>query len=335
MLFKKTLKSYAENLFNPNGKWRKNRESKGWNLVDKAIADKNALVRNHIIPLWGKRQPDKISIKEINEKLYTLDLSNATKNKILVCLNDIFTYLAEQEFIKRNPIVEISRFSDRPVLHRGALSPEEIDILFPQSHAELLKIWGSEMYACAFLVLKDTGMRPGELRALRWGDWYPEHRFIPVTKAIEASKRTKIKSTKTGTTKPAIISKFTAAELNNYRDKIKALPENFIFICKSGLPVSDSILSKRFRRGASRAGLNRPEVTPYWLRYTFNTRMLEVMPDETVRKLMGHATPAMTKRYRDADIASLKREAQKISPLYPESYTITPAPEDLQLAFGF
>jgi integrase len=36
------------------------------------------------------------------------------------------------------------------------------------------------------------------------------------------------------------------------------------------------------------------------------------MPDEVVRRLMGHSTEAMTRHYRDADVDSLIREAEQI-----------------------
>jgi hypothetical protein len=36
------------------------------------------------------------------------------------------------------------------------------------------------------------------------------------------------------------------------------------------------------------------------------------LPDEVVRRLMGHSTEAMTRHYRDADVDSLIREADRI-----------------------
>jgi hypothetical protein len=36
------------------------------------------------------------------------------------------------------------------------------------------------------------------------------------------------------------------------------------------------------------------------------------MPDDVVRRLMGHRSPAMSRHYRDADVDSLIREAKGI-----------------------
>ncbi|MDR2431466.1 MAG: site-specific integrase, partial [Candidatus Margulisbacteria bacterium] len=215
--------------------------------------------------------------------------------------------------VKYNPVKNVLHFSGVPTKKRGALSAEEIEKIFPENHDQLMSLWKSQLYLTAFLVLKDTGLRPGELRALQWKDWDRDLRFFPITKAIEANTRVKIKSTKTGICKPAIVSEFTAQEIDRLKNsKPAALPEDFIFAHETGKPVSDSILSFHFKEGLRGAGINRTDVTPYWLRHTFNTRMLETLPDKAVRVLMGHRTVAMTQYYRDATVASLKREAQKI-----------------------
>jgi integrase len=280
--------------------------------------DKNALVQNYIIPLWGNWPPQKLTIKNIDEKLFSLHIGDTTKNKIISCLSEIFIHLIEEGVCQRNPAKNIVRFCGQES-SRGVLSPEEMQRLFPENHAKLLKIWRLQMYLTAFLALKDTGLRPGELRALQWQDWHLDLRFFPITKAIEANTRRQIKCTKTGLAKPAIVSKFTAGEIERLKLLTpQASPNDFIFVCESGLPVSDSRLSTVFRKGVKRAGLNRPELTPYWLRHTFNTRTLEKYPDEIVRRLMGHVSPRMTRYYRHADTRSLRKEAEKITRIMEE-----------------
>jgi len=137
-------------------------------------------------------------------------------------------------------------------------------------------------------------------------------RFFPITKAIESGKRDKIKGTKTGSVKPAVVSERTAAELEILKNSVKDYsPEKFIFSDKKGYPLTIWSIAYNFRDGVLRAGINK-HYSPYWLRHTFNTRMLDVLPDDKVRILMGHATEAMTLHYRHPDIESLKREAEKI-----------------------
>jgi integrase len=332
MIFRKTLKYYAKDLFVQDGYWDRKRKQKGLGIIEKVLYKKRLLVKNHIIPMWGDFLPEKISIKTVDRKLCDLPFSGSTKNAIISCLKDIYTHLIEEEIIKENPIQNIIRFSVAPIKKRGALSPEEIEKLFPENYEELLKIWGSEMYACAFLILKDTGLRPGELRALQWKDWYLDEKSFPIMKAIEAGTRNKIKGTKTGLVRPTVVTEFTANYIEYFRKLKIRKPDDFIFVERYGLPPRNSVMSRHFREGVERAGLNRAEISPYWLRHTFNTRMLETLSDDMVQKLMGHKTYEMTQRYRDADIKSLLREAKEISKFLPKEKV---KENVLQLEFNF
>jgi integrase len=272
-----------------------------------------------VIPLWGDLDIYELTVKKIDDGLVGLisvrgkkELSGAVKNIILLILMDIFNLAIEEGIISNNPVKTIMRFSQEIKNQRGAIPKNEMALLFPEGHEELLKIWRKQVFATAYLVLRDTGLRPGELRALQWGDWYPDLRFFPITKAIESGKRDKIKGTKTGSVKPAVVSERTAEELEILHNSVKdCTPEMFIFTGKRGMPLTIWSIAYNFRMGVLWAGLDRP-YSPYWLRHTVNTRMLDFLPDETVRLLMGHATPAMTRHYRHPDIESLKKEAEKI-----------------------
>ena len=113
--------------------------------------------------------------------------------------------------------------------------------------------------------------------------------------------------------KPAVVSDQAARELEILRAiKKPSGRDKFIFSNRHNIPFSIDRIISNFKKGVIRAGLSRPAYTPYWLRHTFNTRMLEILPDETVRLLMGHATEAMTRHYYHPDIDSLRTEAKKI-----------------------
>jgi integrase len=131
-------------------------------------------------------------------------------------------------------------------------------------------------------------------------------------RAIESGSKGKEKGTKTGATKPAIITDQAAAEIEALRKKVKPKPEDYIFANKHGVPYGTHRLSWNFHKAVERAGIRRPELTPYWLRHTFNTRSLETLSEGLVQHLMGHNTEAMSRHYRHADAESLAREAVKI-----------------------
>jgi len=320
MLFRKmTIKNCIDGLYNLDGYLMRKRRQKSRPLTDKSADIRNGYIKNYIIPLWGNLSIKELTVKKIDDGLLSLmsvrsgkDLSGTAKNTILLILDSMFSIAIENGVTENNPAKSVMRFSQAVRNQRGAIPKDEMRLLFPASHDRLVKIWRKQIYAAAYLVLRDTGLRPGELRALQWGDWYPELKFFPITKAIESGKRDKIKGTKTGSVKPAVVSEQTAAELEILRKSVKDYaPEKFIFADRSGLPFTIWTIAYNFKAGVFRAGLDKP-YSPYWLRHTFNTRMLDILPDETVRLLMGHATEAMTRHYRHPDIESLKQEAIKI-----------------------
>jgi integrase len=276
-------------------------------------------MKNYIVPLWGEVNPRRLTVRMIDSamegiasRLTGRPLAGATRNRILSVLSEVYVYLIGEDKAKINPVLNITRCRSGPEHPRGAVPVAAMKRLFPPDHDGMRKLYISQKYICAFLVLRDTGLRPGELIALRWRDWLAEKRFFPILKAIESGTRDHEKGTKTGASKPALVTVQAAEEMERLRKKVKPEPEQFIFANYKNIPFDPHRLNWAFRRAVKLAGLNREELTPYWLRHTFNTRSLETLPDEVVRRLMGHSTEAMTRHYRDADVDSLIREADRI-----------------------
>jgi integrase len=312
------IKNYAD-LFALDGYWRKKRAEKKIFFTEKSLRTRAAIMKNYVVPLWGSVNPKKLTVRMIDlamegiaSELTKRPLAGATRNRILSVLSELFVHLIEENKVKINPVLNVTRCRSQPEHPRGAVSIAVMKLLFPPDHDGMKKLYISQKYICAFLILRDTGLRPGELIALRWQDWHPDLRFFPIMRAIESGTRTHKKGTKTGATKPAMVTPQAADEMERLRKKIKPLPEQFIFANYKNIPFDTHRLNWAFHRAVRLAKVGRDDLTPYWLRHTFNTRALETLPDDVVRRLMGHSTEAMTRRYRDADVDSLIREAEKI-----------------------
>jgi integrase len=312
------LKMYAD-LFALDGHWRRKREEKKIYFTEKSLKTRAAIMKNYIVPLWGEINPRKLTVRMIDtamegitSELTGRSLAGATRNRILSVLSELYVHLIEEDKAKINPVLHVTRCRSRPEHPRGAVAIATMKQLFPADHEGMKKLYISQKYICAFLILRDTGLRPGELIALRWRDWHPELRFFPVMRAIESGTRTHEKGTKTGATKPAMVTVQAAEEMERLQKKVKPEPEHFIFANYKNVPFDPHRLNWAFHRATRLAEIDRDDLTPYWLRHTFNTRSLETLPDDVVRRLMGHSTEAMTRHYRDADVDSLKREAAKI-----------------------
>jgi integrase len=181
-----TVGFYANGLYDLGGPLIKKRRQKYRPLTDKSADIRNGMNKNYVIPLWGNLPVSKLTAKKIDDGLINLksaregkELSGTIKNTILNILDDVFTLAAEDGKIKYNPVQNIMRFSRELTHARDAIPKNEMDMLFPSSHDDLIRIWGRQIYVTAYLVLRDTGLRPGELRALKWGDWFPDLMFFP------------------------------------------------------------------------------------------------------------------------------------------------------------
>jgi integrase len=313
------IKDYAD-LFVPGGYWQKRQEGKKISHSEDSLKTKMSILNNRIIPLFGEYHPKKLTPKLIDDALMGLEseftgreLAGDSLNRILSVLGELYQHLLQEGAVKYNPVKDIARFRIRRVRPRGVIPLADQEILFPKDHGELIRIWRTQRFACAFLILRDTGLRPGELVALKWSDWDPEIRFFPITKALACHSRTIIKGTKTGTTKPALVSEQAALELEILRKKVKPKPDDFIFRnIRQDLPYTSHRLIHNFREGVIRAGLDHPEWTPYWLRHSFNTHILVSESLATTQMLMGHNTIGMTQHYRHAGPDILRMEALKI-----------------------
>jgi integrase len=307
------------NLFALDGEWRKKRMEKKIYFTNKSLRTRAAAMKNWVVPLFGKYNPKRLTVKIIDDTMTGMasektkrQLAGATKNRILSVLSELYVHLIGEGLMGRNPVRDVVPCSPRPEKPRYALPTDKMVTLFPKEHKKLKEIWRTQQYICAFLILKDTGLRPGELVALKWEDWNSDIKFFPILRAIESGTAGKEKGTKTGGTKPAIITDQTAGEIEILRKKLKPRQEDYIFANCKGVPYSPHRLCWNFHEAVRRAGISQPDWTPYFLRHTFNTRMLETLPDDTVGHLMGHGTETMRRRYRHADAESLAREAAKI-----------------------
>ena len=324
------LEYYAKGLFKEDGPWITYIRNKGYNVIGKTLKNKQAILDHYIIPFWGKYKPNEITIKKINTKLFNaksvrtgLPLSFNTKNRILFQLSSILNYLVEEDIIDGNIVQRVKKFNTAPQKPRGIIIDFDLMRLFPPDHEQLLKIWRNQMFACAFLIMRDTGMRNNEILALKWGDWYEELGALTILRAIEAGTKDKENSTKTGRPRIALLSEQTAGELAIFRKEKRALSNEYIFSRKDKRPIYGQRLTTAFHAAVQRAGINRPDYTPYWLRHTFASNLLDNYPYDMARRLMGHTNMETTLGYRSRNLESLLKEARYMKAIKDMSHEMS------------
>src|SRR5262249_1373903 len=168
-----------------------------------------------------------------------------------------------------------------------------------------LKANSGRLYAPAMISLF-TGMRRGEVLALRWGRVDLERKVIQVQEALEDTdvhgtrfKPPKSKAGRRDVTLPDILvetlHEYRKAQLE-LRLKLGAgkLPDDaLLFSDLEGAPLSPNSLSAAWSNYARRIGM--PEVTFHALRHTHASQLIDADVDiVTISKRLGHAKPHIT-----------------------------------------
>jgi integrase len=313
------LDYYCRDFFLAGGYWEEKMRIKGHKYPQKYLAGKQGHLNTYVVPAFGSYKPADIKRRDIDQWLMHLKrpdgepLAGPTKNKIMYTMSLVFEELRDLEVMDQNPVKGIRAFNNEPVNPRGIIDKDFMVRLFPNSCNELIRVWSSEMWAAMMLVFRDTGSRPGEVRALTWADIDIGKRFVPFRKAIASGTTDNIKSTKTGTVKAGFLTLNTANSLNRWKgETAHRQDEDYIFSINGKKPVSAVAVIRAFRRGLENIDASDKPWTPYWLRHSFGTYQMENLNQEEIMKLMGHKTTVITRGYQHPDNDILYRSVERI-----------------------
>jgi integrase len=195
----------------------------------------------------------------------------------------------------------------RPAMGRGVQRP----LPTPEEVRELFAAVADDPEFAAFLRLSaTTGLRPGEVCALRWVDVDPAEGRLSVTGNIVIGKglpegyvRKPPKSDHG--VRHLALDQTTAEQLREHQARRQAVaeevgavlaPEAFVFSCEpdSRQPIRPNTVAKRFTKKAKAL---RHSYTLYGLRHFMATQLGAVASANTVRSRMGHGSLAITSIY--------------------------------------
>jgi integrase len=158
-----------------------------------------------------------------------------------------------------------------------------------------------------YLMAAMTGMRQGELLALRWQDIDWPARRVRIRRSFVRGEFGTPKSKRS--TRSVPLADRVAGELDRlHQETLYRREEELVFAHPhTGKPIDRSRLLKRFKAALTRGGV-RP-VRFHDLRHTFGTRMAaQGVPMRTLQEMMDHRDFKTTLIY--ADYAPSAREAE-------------------------
>ena len=296
-----TFKDYADGFYSEDKQgFRKQLEKKKKSFKEEYWAVQESRLQNYWIIKFGNLLISAITTDmiddwymELKSKKTNKELSDNSKNKILACGNTVFKQALKDRLIEKNPISNIEKINEEHET-RENFNDFEIAKLFPPEINDLLKIWLTKRWALYFLIMRDTGWRPGEVAGLKRKSYYTPMGGLYTDASInyfDGSVQERIKTSGKGKNyKIGYLSNFTVKLLDQYL-KDKNIPVNsLIFTSTKGSGLKPEVSNKHFKASCKRAGIDRGSRTQYSLRHTFDTKMLELLDKETVNALMGHTS---------------------------------------------
>src|SRR3954454_17219165 len=253
------------------------------------VRDARSVIRTHLLPLFGDRRLEDITEDEVERWAGRLGaerpLSNATKRKVIVIFHGVMARACRVYGLPANPVAS----AEKPRL----AAPGAIDVFSPEEVHALVRAATSEQDAAIFLTAAFTGLRQGELVALRWRDVDFAGSYIRVTASYTNGELSTPKSGKVRSVAMAPEVGEALARLGQ-RDA-SADQDDLVFVGLAGSYVDASALLRRYR-----AALRRAELRPlrfHDLRHTFGTRVIAYADIRRVQEWMGHADVQTTMRY--------------------------------------
>jgi integrase len=162
--------------------------------------------------------------------------------------------------------------------------------------------------AAFFIVTGCTGLRMGEMLALRWGDIDLKAGLVTVSRAMSDGEE---KSTKSRRLRPIPLADQAASELRALTDRPSFKSRtDFVFCRPDGGPLDRSVVRKRFIRAQKAAEIRVRRF--HDLRHTFGSLAIQQFDVVAVKDMMGHSKLTTTERYlhskpRPDDVAKLNR----------------------------
>lgn len=248
------------------------------------VAAKEWMLRVHLLPYFGRMRLDQLGPADVEAyKAKKLDeqLNRKSINNHLTALRKLLNLAVEWERLVRAPKVRGFALKMQPVSEDEFLTFDE---------AERLVAAASPEWQPMISVALKTGLRVGELLALRWAD-------VDVVAGQLIVRRTLWKGEegvpKGGRHRPVPLSDAAVAVLKAHRH----LRGPYVFCDEAGARLTHSIVKDVVPQACLRAGLAK-RITWHGLRHSFASHLvMRGASLKAVQELLGHESIEMTLRY--------------------------------------
>jgi integrase len=261
---------------------------------ESTVADYRGVIDGYLVPRWGQRDVASITADEVetyrDELLAEGRLSARTIVRHLTVLHGIYRRAARVWGLPVNPAS--ADLVERPsVRYSGEFTTLDVEQL-----QALMRAARSEQDATLYLTAAMTGLRQGELRALRWRDLDFGAERIHVRRSATVGSSAKVKTPKSGRVRSVPMVPQVATVLARLSSReLFTDDDDLVFGDARGQIESDTLLRRRYHRALKAAKL--PEFRFHDLRHVFGSTAVREFPLSDVQAMLGHAHVTTTMRY--------------------------------------
>ena len=254
-----------------------------------SLSDYRSALNAHLLPAFRGRRIEKIDANEIeqwrDELVDERDLSRRSANKLLIILGAIFERAVKTHGLLRNPVREVPKF-------RVRYDPNAYDFFSPDEIEQLSKAAGSAQDRAIYRAAAFTGLRMGELIALRWGDVDLTGEALHVYNSYSLGTLTAPKS---GLTRTVPVADQVQKLLKAHRKTVANGRDQLVFPGERGEYLDGSALRRRYKKALEDAKLR--SLRFHDLRHTFGSIAIDQASIVQVQAWMGHADVQTTMKY--------------------------------------
>ena len=210
------------------------------------LRDYRSNLNAHLLPAFGDERIENLTAAAIDRWRGSLsELSPRTRNKLLVVMHGVLKRAQSVWGLTVNPVAGVEKQRQRSTGDLEVFSPEEV--------MALVRAAASEQDRALFLTAAFTGLRRGELLALRWRDVDFGGSLIRVRASFAAGALTSPKSGKVRSVPMAPDVAVALAALGQRRDFVG--DDDLVFCGDAGDYLDGSALRRRYGSALARAGL--------------------------------------------------------------------------------
>lgn len=207
------------------------------------------------------------------------------------CLRVVLDEAKRQKLISTNSAREVELINAE-YGSRIPFSEIEMYQMFPQNENELLKIWGDRTWASYFLVMRDTGFRPGEVAGLTPDQINLKYQGVFTKQSIDFRTRTVKKRIKTSDKginyKVGLLTKQTVLQLMKLISERNIDDSELLFLTKNNKPIIPDTANKHLKLCLEKINIKPNGRTQYCFRHTFQTDLIGNMDEKVLLQLMAH-----------------------------------------------